>query len=59
MLCSLEGTSFKVIMHNENQTEISFTRKWDSTSSLAPLNIDKRYLINILKLNLFYLCMQH
>ncbi|KAL1569705.1 rhamnogalacturonan endolyase [Salvia divinorum] len=42
---NLEGTDYKVISQNENQTEISFTRTWSSASSLAPLNIDKRYVM--------------
>ncbi|KAG5574200.1 hypothetical protein H5410_054334 [Solanum commersonii] len=38
------GTSFEVIIHNENQTELSFKRKWNaSQSNQPPLNIDKRF----------------
>ncbi|KAK4707675.1 hypothetical protein R3W88_028600 [Solanum pinnatisectum] len=40
------GTSFEVIIHNENQTEISFKRKWNaSQSNQPPLNIDKRFIM--------------
>ncbi|EYU30913.1 hypothetical protein MIMGU_mgv1a018512mg [Erythranthe guttata] len=39
------GTSYKVIMQNENQTEISFTRTWTLNSTEAPLNVDKRYVM--------------
>ncbi|KAG5080959.1 hypothetical protein AAZX31_02G202200 [Glycine max] len=41
------GTSFNVIMENEEQVEISFTRKWDPSlkGKRAPLNIDKRYVM--------------
>ncbi|KAG5574202.1 hypothetical protein H5410_054336 [Solanum commersonii] len=39
----LSGTSFEVIINNENQTEISFKRTWNaSQSNEPPLNIDKR-----------------
>ncbi|KAK7301084.1 hypothetical protein RJT34_11944 [Clitoria ternatea] len=41
------GTSFNVITENEEQVEISFTRKWDPSlkGKLAALNIDKRYVM--------------
>ncbi|KAL8047045.1 hypothetical protein ABFX02_08G212900 [Erythranthe guttata] len=39
------GTSYKVIMQNENQTEISFTRTWTLNSTEAPLNVDKRFVM--------------
>nr|XP_019066431.2 LOW QUALITY PROTEIN: probable rhamnogalacturonate lyase B [Solanum lycopersicum] len=40
------GTSFEVIIHNENQTELSFKRKWNaSQSNQLPLNIDKRFIM--------------
>ncbi|KAL7143859.1 hypothetical protein ABFS83_08G220200 [Erythranthe nasuta] len=42
---NLEGTSYKVIVQNENQTEISFTRTWTVGSSNAPLNVDKRFVM--------------
>ena len=41
-------------MENEEQVEISFTRKWDPSlkGKRAPLNIDKRYSLveNVAKL---------
>ncbi|KAK6150317.1 hypothetical protein DH2020_015249 [Rehmannia glutinosa] len=40
---AIEGTSYKVIIRNENQTEISFTRTWKVGSSNVPLNVDKRF----------------
>ncbi|KAK4707682.1 hypothetical protein R3W88_028607 [Solanum pinnatisectum] len=40
------GTSFEVIINNENQTEISFKRTWNvSQSSEPPLIIDKRFIM--------------
>ncbi|KAJ1421333.1 Rhamnogalacturonate lyase [Sesbania bispinosa] len=41
------GTSFKVIIQNEEQVEISFTRMWDPSlkGKQSPLNIDKRYVM--------------
>ncbi|KAG6648678.1 hypothetical protein I3843_07G160200 [Carya illinoinensis] len=43
----MEGTSFKVIVENEEQVELSFTRLWDPSmeGKLVPLNIDKRYIM--------------
>ncbi|KAK4417079.1 hypothetical protein Salat_2533400, partial [Sesamum alatum] len=41
----LEGTNYKIILQNENQIEIAFTRTWTFNSSDAPLNIDKRYVM--------------
>ncbi|CAA0831221.1 Rhamnogalacturonate lyase family protein [Striga hermonthica] len=38
----LEGTNFSVIVQNESQTEISFTKTWGDGSSDVPLNVDKR-----------------
>lgn len=45
----IKGTSFEVVMENEELVEISFTRKWDSSlqDHIAPINVDKRYLIYI------------
>ncbi|KAF8404746.1 hypothetical protein HHK36_009635 [Tetracentron sinense] len=42
-----KGTSFKVIMQNENQVELSFVRTWNSflTGTVVPLNIDKRFIM--------------
>ncbi|XP_047336187.1 probable rhamnogalacturonate lyase B [Impatiens glandulifera] len=45
----LEGTSFSVVMENENQVEVSFMRTWDNSShndnGLVPLNVDKRFVM--------------
>ncbi|XP_055816389.1 probable rhamnogalacturonate lyase B [Solanum dulcamara] len=42
----MSGTSFEVIIDNENQTEISFKRTWNvSQSDEPPLNIDKRFIM--------------
>ncbi|KDO40183.1 hypothetical protein CISIN_1g0067411mg, partial [Citrus sinensis] len=43
----LIATDFKVIMQDENQVEVSFTRTWNISlrGSLAPLNVDKRYIM--------------
>ncbi|KAG2698669.1 hypothetical protein I3760_07G160600 [Carya illinoinensis] len=43
----MEGTSFKVIVENEEQVELSFTRLWDPSmeGKLVPLNIDKRCML--------------
>ncbi|XP_047316241.1 probable rhamnogalacturonate lyase B [Impatiens glandulifera] len=40
----LRGTRFKVIEHNEDQIEISFSRTWNSNVEV-PLNIDKRFIM--------------
>ncbi|CDP01614.1 unnamed protein product [Coffea canephora] len=39
----LKGTSYKVEVENENQVEISFTKKWDASlnGKVVPLNVDK------------------
>ena len=41
----MEGTKFEVILENEEQVELSFTRTWDASleGKLVPLNIDKRF----------------
>ncbi|XP_073042069.1 uncharacterized protein, partial [Primulina eburnea] len=39
------GTSYNVILQDENQTEISFTRTWAVGSEKVPLNIDKRFVM--------------
>ncbi|XP_055828872.1 probable rhamnogalacturonate lyase B isoform X2 [Solanum dulcamara] len=40
----LHATDFKVIMEDENQVELSFTRTWDSLNSKQlSMNIDKRF----------------
>ncbi|KAG8642807.1 rhamnogalacturonate lyase isoform X1 [Manihot esculenta] len=43
----LQATDFNVIMENEDQVEISFSKKWSPSmgKSTVPLNIDKRYII--------------
>ncbi|XP_049379050.1 probable rhamnogalacturonate lyase B isoform X2 [Solanum stenotomum] len=42
----LHATDFKVIMEDENQVELSFTRTWDSLNSKQlSMNIDKRFII--------------
>ncbi|KAM7279465.1 hypothetical protein ACFE04_006599 [Oxalis oulophora] len=43
----IKGTSFKVIVENEEQVELSFTRTWDPSQQgkLVPLNIDKRFVM--------------
>lgn len=40
----MEATKFNVIVENDEQVEISFTRAWDSSKEgkMVPLNIDKR-----------------
>jgi len=46
----IHGTCFKVIVQNEEQVELSFTRMWDPSleGKFVPLNIDKRSLALIL-----------
>ncbi|XP_047340184.1 uncharacterized protein LOC124943756 [Impatiens glandulifera] len=39
-----DGTHFKVIVQNENQVGISFSRTWKLSG--APLNIDKRFIMH-------------
>ncbi|KAF7128905.1 hypothetical protein RHSIM_Rhsim10G0175400 [Rhododendron simsii] len=43
----LEGTRLCIVMEDENQLELSFTRTWDSTldGDIAPLNVDKRFIM--------------
>ncbi|KAE9458861.1 hypothetical protein C3L33_09263, partial [Rhododendron williamsianum] len=43
----LDGTSFKVIVEDEEQVELSFTRPWDPSLQVdhSPLNIDKRFIM--------------
>lgn len=43
-MCRIKGSKFKVIVENEEQVEISFTRAWSSSleGKHVPLNIDKR-----------------
>ncbi|XP_027356036.1 uncharacterized protein LOC113865571 isoform X3 [Abrus precatorius] len=43
----IKGTCFKVIVQNEEQVELSFTRMWDPSleGKFVPLNIDKRFIM--------------
>ncbi|XP_052195049.1 probable rhamnogalacturonate lyase B isoform X2 [Diospyros lotus] len=43
----LEGTNFSVVVEDEDQVELSFTRTWDPSvdTSVIPLNIDKRFIM--------------
>ncbi|XP_010060112.2 probable rhamnogalacturonate lyase B [Eucalyptus grandis] len=43
----MNATKFNVIVENEEQVEISFTRMWDSSMAgqMVPLNIDKRFVM--------------
>ncbi|CAN6584240.1 unnamed protein product [Malus baccata var. baccata] len=43
----IKGTKFKVRVENEEQVEISFTRKWNPSQKgeVVPLNIDKRFIM--------------
>ncbi|XP_024026671.1 probable rhamnogalacturonate lyase B [Morus notabilis] len=43
----IQGTKFKVIVENEEQVEISFTRNWNPSleGQLVPLNIDIRFVM--------------
>ncbi|KAJ6994543.1 rhamnogalacturonate lyase B-like [Populus alba x Populus x berolinensis] len=43
----LVATDFRVIMEDENQVEVSFTKTWDLSmgKSTVPLNVDKRYIV--------------
>ncbi|XP_027077179.2 uncharacterized protein [Coffea arabica] len=43
----LKGASYKVEVENENQVEISFTKKWDASlnGKVVPLNVDKRFVM--------------
>ncbi|KAJ6735646.1 RHAMNOGALACTURONATE LYASE FAMILY PROTEIN [Salix viminalis] len=43
----ISGTSFRVIVENDEQVELSFTRMWDSLleGKYIPLNIDKRFVL--------------
>ncbi|GAV85399.1 Rhamnogal_lyase domain-containing protein [Cephalotus follicularis] len=42
-----KGTNFKVVVENEQQVEISFTRKWNPSleGKFASLNLDKRFIM--------------
>ncbi|KAF9604151.1 hypothetical protein IFM89_002826 [Coptis chinensis] len=43
----IKGRKFRIIMQNESQAEVSFTRTWSPSQqgSLVPLNIDKRFIM--------------
>ncbi|XP_039023514.1 probable rhamnogalacturonate lyase B [Hibiscus syriacus] len=43
----IEATSLEVIVENEDQVELSFTRTWDQSleGEVVPLNIDKRFVM--------------
>ncbi|XP_015579690.2 probable rhamnogalacturonate lyase B isoform X1 [Ricinus communis] len=43
----IQATDFSIIMADEDQVEVSFSKKWDSSrdKSMVPLNIDKRYIV--------------
>ncbi|KAI4337576.1 hypothetical protein L6164_015974 [Bauhinia variegata] len=43
----IKGTCFRVIVQNEEQVELSFTRMWDPSleGKYVPLNIDKRFIM--------------
>ncbi len=43
----IKGTHFEVIVQNEEQVELSFTRMWDPSleGKFVPLNIDKRFVM--------------
>lgn len=44
---TIEGTSLKVMVENEEQVELSFTRTWSSAveGKQAPLSIDRRFIV--------------
>jgi rhamnogalacturonan endolyase len=39
----IKGSTFKVILEDEDQVELSFSRNWDASmeGKMVPLNIDK------------------
>uniref|UniRef100_A0ACD5ZTR1 Uncharacterized protein n=1 Tax=Avena sativa TaxID=4498 RepID=A0ACD5ZTR1_AVESA len=43
----IKGTDFRIIHHDENQAEVSFTRSWDPSleGKAVPLIIDKRFIV--------------
>ncbi|XP_065863348.1 rhamnogalacturonate lyase B-like [Euphorbia lathyris] len=42
----VQTTDFKIIKEDEQQVEISFSKKWDpKDKSAVPLNVDKRYIV--------------
>ncbi|KAF5740132.1 rhamnogalacturonate lyase B-like isoform X1 [Tripterygium wilfordii] len=46
-LCRIKGTSYNVIVQNEDNLELSFMRIWNPSvdGKLVPLNIDLRYVL--------------
>lgn len=40
----IKGDNFSIVVENDDQVEVSFTRLWDSSkeSTMVPLNIDIR-----------------
>jgi hypothetical protein len=58
LLCRISGTSFRVVVENDEQVELSFTRMWDSSleGKYIPLNIDKRSLFNFYMYECIYKC---
>ncbi|XP_059631230.1 probable rhamnogalacturonate lyase B [Cornus florida] len=55
---TIEGSSFKVIVENEEKVELSFTRTWDPSlqDEHAPLNIDKRFIMFHGSSGFYYYC---
>ncbi|XP_042445380.1 probable rhamnogalacturonate lyase B [Zingiber officinale] len=43
----IEGTRFQIITQDDNQVEVSFTRRWDTSlqGKFVPLHIDKRFVV--------------
>ncbi|CAI0405313.1 unnamed protein product [Linum tenue] len=41
----LRATDFRVVMQDDEQIEVSFTKKWEPSDATVPLNIDKRYIL--------------
>ncbi|GFQ03725.1 rhamnogalacturonate lyase [Phtheirospermum japonicum] len=41
----LDGTSFNVVMEDDDQVEISFLTTWNLSEAGLPLNIDKRFIM--------------
>ncbi|XP_020113077.1 probable rhamnogalacturonate lyase B isoform X2 [Ananas comosus] len=43
----IKGTDFSIILQEEDQVEVSFTRNWDPSleGRVVPLNIDKRFIV--------------
>ncbi|XP_024533891.1 probable rhamnogalacturonate lyase B [Selaginella moellendorffii] len=41
----ISGTKFTVVSNTEDMVELSFYRPYDSTETMVPLNIDKRFVV--------------